>query len=60
MSDLIIIAVLVVIVGLAGRYVYKSKKSGRKCIGCLEGCSCSAGAQGSCSCGCGEGCNTTS
>ncbi|MBQ9975874.1 MAG: FeoB-associated Cys-rich membrane protein [Clostridia bacterium] len=49
MTDLIIIAVVVVIVGLAGFYVYRAKKSGKKCIGCPEGCSCSS-KEGSCSC----------
>lgn len=48
MIDVIIIAVIAVIVGLAAWYVYKSKKSGRKCIGCPEG-GCSK-----CTCGCGE------
>ena len=53
MTDIIIIAVLVVIIGLAGLYVYKAKKSGKKCIGCPDGSSCS-GSCGSCSCGCSE------
>ena len=47
--DLLIIAILAVILGGAGFYVYRSKKSGRKCIGCPSGGSC-----GSCSCGCGK------
>ena len=42
MTDLIIIAVVVIIVGLAGFYIYRAKKSGKKCIGCPEGCSCSS------------------
>ncbi|MBO5339401.1 MAG: FeoB-associated Cys-rich membrane protein [Oscillospiraceae bacterium] len=47
MTDLIVIAVLAVIVGLAARYVYRAKKSGAKCIGCpVEG-----GCSGKCSCG---------
>ena len=38
MTNLILIAVLAVIVGLAARYVYKARKSGAKCIGCpVEG-----------------------
>ena len=46
MTDLIVIAVLVVIVGFAARYVYKAKKSGAKCIGCsVEG-----GCSGKCNC----------
>ena len=40
MTDWIIIAVLVVIVGAAARYVWKAKKSGKKCIGCPDGCAC--------------------
>ena len=34
MENGILIAVLVVIVGLAVRYVYKAKKNGETCIGC--------------------------
>ena len=54
MADLIIIAVLAVIVGLASYYVYKAKKSGKKCIGCPDSCSCnSKKGKTSCDCGCG-------
>lgn len=53
MENIIIIAVLAVIVGLAAGYVYKAKKSGRKCIGCPDGCSCHS-KESSCSCGCCE------
>ncbi len=49
MTDIIIAAVLVVIVGGAIAYIYKAKKSGKKCIGCPDGCSCSA-KNGICSC----------
>ena len=46
MTDLLVVAVLVVIVGFAARYVYKAKKSGAKCIGCpVEG-----GCSGKCNC----------
>lgn len=38
MSDVIIIAVLLVILTLSSVYVYKSKKNGKKCIGCPGGC----------------------
>lgn len=41
MEDIIVIAILVVIIGLAALYIYKAKKSGKKCIGCPDGCSCS-------------------
>ncbi len=53
MEDIIIIVILAVIVGLAGWYIYKAKKSGKKCIGCPEGCSCSAKNTG-CACSCCE------
>ena len=49
--DYVIIAVIVAIMALASWYLYKSKKSGRKCVGCPDGGSCSAGG---CSCGCGK------
>lgn len=57
MEDFIILAVIVLIIGFAARYVYKAKKRGVKCIGCPDGgsCSgnCSGNCSGSCSCGCG-------
>lgn len=53
MTDFIVIAIIACIIGLAAGYVYKAKKSGRKCIGCPDSGSCS----GSCaSCGCNCGC----
>ena len=42
MTDIVIVAILAVIVGFAGFYVYHSKKSGKKCIGCPCADSCSA------------------
>jgi len=55
MADFIIIAVLLALVGLAAAYVIRAKKSGRKCIGCPDGCSCSKKNDGSsCGCGCGK------
>lgn len=51
-TDIIIVAVLLLIVGGAGFYVYKAKKSGKKCIGCPD--------SGSCSCGCGDKTKNTS
>ena len=47
MTDMIVLLIVAAIVGGAGLYVYKAKKSGVKCIGCPSGKSCS----GSCSCG---------
>lgn len=40
MIDLILLAVIVIILAAAAAYVYKAKKSGQKCIGCPDGCSC--------------------
>lgn len=57
MDSIIIVAILVVIIGLAAFYVYKAKKSGKKCIGCPDGGSCSSKkGESSCGCGCGCGC----
>ncbi len=55
MENIIIIAILAVIVGLAALYVYKAKKSGKKCIGCPDSGACSSAENGGCS-GCGCGC----
>ena len=41
-EDIIIVAVLVVVLGLAAWYVYKAKKSGQKCIGCPYAKQCSS------------------
>ena len=53
MIDYILIAIILEIVAAAAFYVYKAKKSGKKCIGCPDGCSaCNAKKNGShCSCG---------
>ncbi len=40
MENLVLIVAIVLIIGIAVFYVYKSKKSGAKCIGCPDGCSC--------------------
>ena len=53
MENFILIAILALILGGAAWYIYKAKKSGKKCIGCPDNGACS-GACGSCSCGCGE------
>ncbi|MBQ7980322.1 MAG: FeoB-associated Cys-rich membrane protein [Oscillospiraceae bacterium] len=61
MDNIIIILVVVIIVGLAGGYVYKAKKSEQKCIGCPHSSSCNTktekehGCGGNCS-GCNGGC----
>ena len=46
MKDVIIIAVIAVIIGLAALYVYKAKKSGKKCIGCPASKDCDGGCAG--------------
>lgn len=45
MIDYIVIGILVVIIAAAAFYVYKAKKSGKKCIGCPSSGHCR-------SCGC--------
>ncbi len=41
MEDIIIVAILLIIIGLAAFYVYRAKKKGKKCIGCPNSGSCS-------------------
>ncbi len=52
--DYLLIAILAAVLGLAAWYVYKAKKSGKKCIGCPDSCACSAG---NCTGGCNGCCN---
>ena len=40
-TDYLIIALIVAILGLAALFIYKSKKSGKKCIGCPDSAACS-------------------
>ncbi len=40
MDNIIIAVAIIIIIGLAFFYVYKAKKSGKKCIGCPDGDSC--------------------
>jgi len=51
MENLIAVAVLAVILGLAGGYVYKSRKRGVRCIGCPDAVACAANKGGSSACG---------
>ena len=39
-GEIIAIVIIGLIIGGAIFYIIKAKKSGRKCIGCPEGCSC--------------------
>ncbi|MDD6400465.1 MAG: FeoB-associated Cys-rich membrane protein [Lachnospiraceae bacterium] len=43
MEDIIILILLIIIVGLAVRYIKKEKKKGIRCIGCPMAGSCSRG-----------------
>ena len=47
MEDYIIVAVVVLILGSAAAYIYRSKKKGHKCIGCPSG-TCNKNDTGSC------------
>lgn len=49
MENIIIIAVVAIIIGLAGYYIHKEKKRGVRCIGCPNGCSCNRKC-GGCNC----------
>ena len=53
MVDIIVIAVLVLMIGGAGMYLYRAKKRGVKCVGCPNSKTCSghcSGCSGSCNC----------
>ena len=54
MEDVVIIAVVALILALAGLYVYRAKKSGQKCIGCPHSKTC--GSKGGCGGNC-SGCS---
>ncbi|MBP3437707.1 MAG: FeoB-associated Cys-rich membrane protein [Clostridia bacterium] len=49
MENIIVAIVLVAMVGAIVWYLYKAKKSGKKCIGCPYGASCSKSG-GGCDC----------
>lgn len=46
--DYIILAVVALIAGGAIFAIIRSKKSGKKCIGCPDNCACSSGNCGGC------------
>ena len=53
--DILIVAIIAVILGLAIFYIHRAKKKGVKCIGCPDGATCSghcSGCSGNCA-GCG-------
>ena len=47
--NIFVIAVIVIILGLAVAAIFKSKKSGKTCMGCPDSCACS---RGNCNGGC--------
>ena len=53
--DIIIVVIIAAIIGFAGWYIRKSKKSGKKCIGCPDSGSCSGNCSGNCG-GCSGNC----
>lgn len=56
--DFLVIAVIVAIIGGAAFYIWKAKKSGKKCIGCPDSGSCSGHCSGNCS-GCAHRCGAS-
>lgn len=60
LSNLIIVAIVVIIIVCVSLYLWRAKKTGVKCIGCPEGNSCSNSCSGSCDgcSGCPSGCST--
>jgi hypothetical protein len=46
MTDIIVIAIVVAIVGSAAAYIYKEKKKGVRCVGCSHAGECAKRAQG--------------
>ena len=48
-SDIIVVAVIVLVIGGAVAYILREKKRGKKCVGCPYGNSCSENGN-SCSC----------
>lgn len=52
MTDIIIIAILLIVVGGAVFYIVKAKKSGAKCIGCPAAGNCPSKNAGKLTCSC--------
>ena len=49
MTDIIVIAILVLVVGAASFYIIREKKKGKRCIGCPYACNCSGADKNKCS-----------
>lgn len=58
MENVIIVAILALILGAAIAYIIKAKKSGKKCIGCPDSCSCDANKDGDKKSSCGGNCSS--
>ena len=48
LADWIVVAVVVLVVGLAAGYIVYAKHKGNRCIGCPDGKNCSARKKGCC------------
>ncbi len=46
MTDVIVLAVVGLIVGIAAGYIYREKKQGKTCVGCPYGGSCGGNCSG--------------
>ena len=57
MENIIVIAIVVIIVGLAAFYIYKAKKNGQKCIGCPYSSGCVSNKNANSCSGC-NGCSS--
>ncbi len=55
LTDIIIVGVIILCIGGAALYIYRAKKSGKKCIGCPDSSSC--GQKGRCN-GCSGACSS--
>lgn len=58
MENIVAIAIILLIVGGASFYIIKAKKSGKKCIGCPDSCSCDANKDGNKKSSCGGNCSS--
>ena len=55
--DFIVIGIIALIIGGALAYIIKAKKSGKKCIGCPDSCSCHKKSSESAVSSCGGACS---
>ena len=55
-TDIIVIGIILLIIGASTAYIVKAKKSGKKCIGCPDSATCSAGVGCSGKCSSCSGC----